>query len=267
MKRLLHFVRNAPLKKTNSLKTLKMKRILFFIGLLLTFSNLSAQKIVTENISSNSIDDVLVHVKFAQNIVVKNWNKNEISVEATVNIDDNKHNDYFNFKTKHVGSYYTVTSDYGDYFKKYRNYYRTKTDDNKDDKSNDDCDCNCRGQHTVDYVIYVPKGMKLKVKSISGSVEADSYVGVLQTDLISGNITIKKHSKDMYLKTISGDIDIYVADAKLEAKTLTGGVYSDLDINFSKKKGYGSKIVTTINKGTAFLKLNTISGDIFIRKI
>lgn len=73
----------------------------------------------------------------------------------------------------------------------------------------------------------------------------------------------------MYLKTISGDIDIYVADAKLEAKTLTGGVYSDLDINFSKnkRKGYGSKIITTINKGTSNLRLNTISGDIFLRKI
>lgn len=244
-----------------------MKRILFFIGLLLSFSNLSAQKIVTETSSSKNIDDVLVHVKFAQNIVVKNWDKNEISVQATVDIDNNKHNDYFSFKTKSIDGYYTITSDYGEYFKKYRNYYRKNIDDDKKKESDEDCDCNCNGQHTVDYVIHVPKGIKLKVKSISGSLEADSYVGILQTDLISGNITIKKHSKDMYLKTISGDIDIYVADAKLEAKTLTGGVYSDLDIDFGKRKGYGSKIVTTVNNGTAFLKLNTISGDIFLRKI
>jgi hypothetical protein len=251
-----------------------MKRILLFIGLLLTFSNLSAQKIVTETTSSKNINDVLVHLKFANNIVVKNWSKNEISVEATVNIDDNEHNDYFNFKTKNVGGYYTVTSDYGDYFKKYRSYYSHKhihnDDENKDKKDDNDCHSHRhRHNNIVNYVIYVPNNMNLKVKSISGSLEAESYVGVLQTDLISGNITVKKHSKDMYLKTISGDIDIYVSDATFTAKSLSGGIYSDLDIDFekNKKKGYGSKIRAKIDNGTASLNLNTISGDIYLRKI
>lgn len=249
-----------------------MKRYLLFIGLLCAFNNLNAQKKVTENTSSKNINDVMVHVKFANNIVVKNWDKNEISVEATVNIDDNEHNDYFNLRTKNVGGYYTVTSDYGEYFKKYRSYYSHKhghkDDDEKDEKNEDDCHSH-RHSNIVDYVIYVPKNMQLKVKSISGSLEADNYVGVLQTDLISGNITIKKHSKDMYLKTISGDIDIYISDATFTAKSLSGGIYSDLDIDFdkNKKKGYGSKIRAKINNGTASLNLNTISGDIYLRKI
>ncbi|WP_146106916.1 DUF4097 family beta strand repeat-containing protein [Polaribacter porphyrae] len=248
-----------------------MKRFLLFIGLLLIFNNLAAQKKITENTKSNGIDDVLVNVKFANNIVVKNWNKNEISVEATVNIDDNKHNDYFSFKTKNVGGYYTVISDYGEYFKKYRSYYSHKHSHDNDDKSKkDDDDCHShRHSNIVDYVIYVPKNMNLKVKSISGSVEAESYAGVLNLNLISGNITIKKHSKDMYLKTISGDIDIYISDATFTAKSLSGGIYSDLDIDFdkNKKKGYGSKIHAKINQGTASLNLNTISGDIYLRKI
>ncbi|PQJ79659.1 hypothetical protein BTO18_10960 [Polaribacter porphyrae] len=235
------------------------------------FNNLAAQKKITENTKSNGIDDVLVNVKFANNIVVKNWNKNEISVEATVNIDDNKHNDYFSFKTKNVGGYYTVISDYGEYFKKYRSYYSHKHSHDNDDKSKkDDDDCHShRHSNIVDYVIYVPKNMNLKVKSISGSVEAESYAGVLNLNLISGNITIKKHSKDMYLKTISGDIDIYISDATFTAKSLSGGIYSDLDIDFdkNKKKGYGSKIHAKINQGTASLNLNTISGDIYLRKI
>ena len=253
-----------------------MKSLFLFIGLLLTFNNLSAQKKITENTKSNTIEDVFVHVKFANNIIVKNWNKNEIAVEATVNIDDNKHNDYFSLKTDKIGGTYKVTSDYGEYFKKYRSYYSYKNhshkDDDKDEKENKKGDDDCHDHNhsnIVNYVIYVPKNMKLKVKSISGSVSTENYAGILKLDLISGNITVKKHSKDMHLKTISGDIDIYVADAKLEAKTLTGGVYSDLDIDFNKnkKRGYGSKIITTINKGTAFLKLNTISGDIYLRKI
>lgn len=249
-----------------------MKRHLLFIGLLLTFNNLAAQKKITENTKANNIEDVYVHVKFANNIIVKNWNKNEIAVEATVNLDDNKHNDYFSLKADKIGGTYTIKSDYGEYFKKYRSYYSYKkhSHDKDDDTKKDDDDCHKHSHNNiVNYVIYVPKNITLKVKSISGSVETENYKGILKLDLISGNITVKKHSKDMHLKTISGDIDIYVADAKLEAKTLTGGVYSDLDINFNKnkRKGFGSKIVTTINKGTAYLKLNTISGDIYLRKI
>lgn len=165
-----------------------------------------------------------------------------------------------------------INSDYGNYFKKYRSYYNHKhahKDDENDNKDNDDCHTH-RYSNIVNYVIYVPKKTELKVKSISGSVTTENYTGILNLDLISGNITVKKHSKDMHLKTISGDIDIFVSDAKFEAKTLTGGIYSDLDIDFNqnkKKRSYGSKIVATIKKGTALLKLNTISGDIYLRKI
>lgn len=240
-----------------------MKRIVFFIGLLLTISNLSAQKKVTANERSSGIDDVFVHVKFADDIQIKQWNKNEISVEATVNINDNEHNDYFSLETDRVGSTFTVKSDYGDFFKKHGNNFYSRKKDNDDDEP-----CRCNNELDIKYVIYVPKNMSLKVKSISGSVEADAYAGYLELDLISGDIDIKKHSKEMYLKTISGDIDIYVSDATFEAKTLSGGIYSDLDIDFSKnrKNNYSQRIKATINKGTASLTLSTISGDIFLRK-
>jgi uncharacterized lipoprotein NlpE involved in copper resistance len=238
-----------------------MKTLFFFIGLLLSINNLTAQKKITENTKSTGINEVYIHLKFAQNIIIKNWDKNEISVEATVNLNENKDNDSFTLKGDKIGSTYKVKSDYGDYFKKNRVVI-------KDDNGNN-IYSNCNNETIVDYVIYVPKNMQLKVKSISGNVATDNYKGILNLDLISGNISIKKHSKDMYLKTISGDIDIFISDATFEAKSLTGGIYSDLDINFekNKKKGYGSKIIATINKGTASLKLNTISGDIYLRKI
>ena len=246
-----------------------MKKVFLFIGLLLTFNNLTAQKKVVEKISSSNIEDVFVHVKFANDIVVKNWDRNEISVEAEVNINDNEENDYFSFKTDKIGSTFTVKSDYGTFFKEHRN-----TNRNSEGKViHGDCNsvkyCTCHNKVLVNYVIYVPRKMELKVKSISGDVAATEYEGVLNLDLISGNITVKKHSKEMNLKTISGDIDVFISDATFEAKTLTGGIYSDLDIDFEKarKREYGSRIVGTIKKGNASLRLNTISGDIFLRKI
>jgi hypothetical protein len=42
--------------------------------------------------------------------------------------------------------------------------------------------------------------------------------------------------------------------------------YQHTFIFLKKKKGYGSKIVAIIDKGMASLKINTISGDIYLRK-
>lgn len=240
-----------------------MKKILFFLGLLFAFSNLTAQKKVTKTASDSGINEVFVHVKFANKIVIKNWNKNMISVEATVNIDDNKHNDYFSMQGNQIGSTYTIKSDYGDYFKKFRSYRRHSHNDD-----NDGNDCCTNYSNIVNYVVYVPNKMNLKVKSISGAVQADAFVGDLDLDLISGDIDIKKHSKNMRLKTISGDIDLTISDATFEAKTLSGGIYSDLKFDFDKKNKYSGsrKIKATIKNGNAVLKLSTISGDIFLRK-
>lgn len=243
-----------------------MKRYILFIGLLLTFSNLTAQKKVTKNVKSNNVENVFVHLKFAQNIVIKNWNKNEISVEASVNLNDNTENEKFSLESTKDNNTLEVKSNYGDLFKKHKN---NVTITHKKNDCNSYNYCSNHNSVIVDYVIYVPKKMSLKIKSISGNVEANNFNGSLNLDLISGNITVKKHSKEMKLKTISGDIDIFVSDATFEAKTLTGGVYSDLDIDFNKnkKKRFGTKIIATIKNGAASLKLNTISGDIFLRKI
>lgn len=232
----------------------------------MTLSNLTAQKKVTKNVKSNNVENVFVHLKFAQNIVIKNWNKNEISVEASVNLNNNTENEKFSLESTKDNNTLEVKSNYGDLFKKHKN---NVTITHKKNDCNSYNYCSNHNSVIVDYVIYVPKKMSLKIKSISGNVEADNFNGSLNLDLISGNITVKKHSKEMKLKTISGDIDIFVSDATFEAKTLTGGVYSDLDIDFNKnkKKRFGTKIIATIKNGAASLKLNTISGDIFLRKI
>ncbi len=241
-----------------------MKKLLLFIGLLLTFSSLNAQKKVVKTFKSSNLEDVFVHLKFANNIVVKNWDKNEVSIEAEVNINQNKGNDYYSLKGEDIGGTLTVKSDYESFFKEHQNNFR---------KNNNDCKsykyCTCNNSIVINYVLNIPRNMKLKIKSISGDVKTTAYIGDLTLDLISGNIDVKKHSENMHLKTISGDIDVYVSDATFNAKTLTGGIYSDLDIDFGKgnKKSFGQRVSGTVKKGNAYLKLETISGDIFLRKI
>ena len=108
----------------------------------------------------------------------------------------------------------------------------------------------------------------MRVKSISGSLEADTYSGDLTTDLISGDITIKKYKGEMQLKTVSGDVDVAISKAKVNAKTVTGTIYTDLKIDkkYSQNKSYSSKVRGTVNNGSIELRMTTVSGNIYMRK-
>lgn len=238
-----------------------MKRYFLFIALLLLISKLNAQKKVSQHYTIKGINNVFINLKYAKNIEVKNWNKNKVLVQATVNINNNKDNDFFILKSKKNDKELSIKSDYATFFKSHNNNVVLAN-------KNKDCECNCN-TIVVNYTICIPSKMDLTIKSMSGNVNAESYNGNLSLNLISGNITIKKHSNKMVLKTISGDIDIFISDAFFKAKTLTGNIYSNLEINFNKNKlkSFGQEITGKVKKGTSNLNLKTISGDIFLRKM
>ena len=229
-----------------------MKKIINLALILLVTITVNAQRKVEKSVKVSKNQELFVHFKFAQNIEVKQWNQNKIEVRATVNINNGKGNEHFSLKTSKNNNQVKIYSDFGNYFKRKRSWtgsYTNKTE--------------------LNYVVYVPKNSQLKVKSISGSLEADSFYGDLKTELISGNITIKKYSGEMLLKTVSGDVDVAVNKAKINAKTVTGTIYSDLKIDktYSQNKSYSSKIRGTVNNGSQELRMSTVSGNIYMRKV
>ena len=226
-----------------------MKKIINLVIALLVTVTISAQRKVekSERVSKNQ--EVFVHFKFAQNIIVKQWNQNKVEVRATVNINNGEGNKHFSLKSSKRGKQVKIYSDYGNYFKRQRTWSRN----NKTE---------------IDYVVYVPKNIKLKVKSISGCLEAASFYGDLTTDLISGDITIKEYRGEMQLKTISGDVDVAIKKARINAKTVTGTIYTDLKIDksYSQNKSFSSKVRGTVNNGDVELRMTTVSGNIYMRK-
>jgi len=247
-----------------------MKKIIFFqeplikisgvsknliIIALLSVATLHAQRHVEIKESLTKNQEVFLNFKFAQDIKVEQGNSNEIKVKASVNIDDGEGNDAFSIKTDRSSGQLELSSDFGDYFKNQWN-----------DKNRN----NCNRTTEINYVVIIPKNVSLKIKSISGSVFIDAFEGNLITDLISGDVTIKKYNGELSLKTISGALDVTVSKAKLYAKSLTGTIYSDLEFkkNTSDKSYNGShnKVSKQINGGTLPLEMETISGNIYIRK-
>ena len=88
-------------------------------------------------------------------------------------------------------------------------------------------------------------------------------------ELVSGDVTIKEYDGELHLKTVSGDLDVTMKKAEVSAKTLTGSIYSNLDIDIQNKgrKNYGhNKIIGTVNNGGKLVRMETVSGDIYLRK-
>ena len=226
-----------------------MKKIIHLAFILLVTVTVNAQRKVEKSVKVSKNQELFVHFKFAQNIEVKQWNQNRIEVKATVNLNDGEGNEHFSLKTSESNGEVKVYSDFGNYFKRKRNWNKNNTTE-------------------INYVVYVPRNATLKVKSISGSLEADSYTGNLTTDLVSGNITIKKYQGEMQLKTVSGDVDVAISKARVNAKTVTGTIYSDLNIDksYSQNKSYSSKVRGTVNNGDVELRMTTVSGNIYMRK-
>lgn len=222
---------------------------------LLSVMSMQAQKEVTFSENLKADQDLYLNFKFAQDIKIEHGSTNELIVRASVNIEDGDGDDAFSIKTDNSSERLKVYSDFGDYFKNRWN-----------DKSRRNCNTNTE----INYVVIVPKGINLKVKSISGSLYIDTFNGDLVTDLISGDVTIKKYNGELRLKTISGALDVTVNKADLNAKSLTGTIYSDIDFekDHSKKHYNGShnKVSKQINGGSQPLNMETISGNIYIRK-
>lgn len=152
----------------------------------------------------------------------------------------------------------------------------------------------------ADYVISIPKRMKLKVEAMrwsggdvtiegmTGEVEARSNVGDIELSNAGGPLVIWTLSSDitvMYddlsqdgphsISSTSGDIDLTLpgnSKGSFDMKSMSGEIYSNLDLQLPQKDGmdrYGGQISAkgTLNGGGVEFSVNSISGDVFMRKV
>lgn len=132
------------------------------------------------------------------------------------------------------------------------------------------------------------QGGDFKISGVNGEIEfkgtgseivMENVTGPVVANSTSGDITVVfsqlKQDAPSSISNISGFIDVTVPSsikANLELGSITGEVYTDLDIKIGgddknlKRIGGGSKFKGTVNGGGGTLKLNNISGEIYLRK-
>ncbi len=149
------------------------------------------------------------------------------------------------------------------------------------------------------YKIRVPDNFKIEVQSECGkggsvsventkneievkncqNIDIKNASGALVLSTISGNVEISltalPKDKPFSFASISGEIDITLpakAAVDLDMHTVTGSIYSDFDFpadekeKTMKKIAGGNSIKAQLNGGGTDLKINNVSGNIYLRK-
>jgi len=208
-----------------------MKTIGIFIALWVLVAPVMAQKTIEKHMGFSGKQNIQLDLKFADSIMIRTWSKEEVYAHAVVNINDNKDNEAYVTGFNESGNSVVISSNYKDgYF----------------DRKN-----NCCIQSEIVWEVFIPEHVPFSVETIDG------------------NIIIEGKTKDMKVKTISGFIDLSLdasARADLEMSTISGTLFSN--IRFSggnRESSIPQRIHEKLNQGGYPLKLETISGDIFLR--
>ncbi len=235
-----------------------MRKAVLVIVLVLvacTVSSAQQQRVVERTFALEDGSEINLELKFGEVISVKAWDKKEVSFRAVIEINSGRLNDALLLDYDERDGRLAITADYDeDRIQEGRRgdcpdgHYSTMSWNRKD------------GEYAVCsniiYEIYVPREVDLEVESISSDIELSGLQGPIRA------------------KSISGFVDLSWPEqrgAELSMKTVSGEVYSGLDnLNLLNKKGavplVGYELKGSIGQGGPVVKLESISGNIYLRK-
>jgi hypothetical protein len=205
--------------------------ILFIIGWVF-LSHTLAQKSIEKHINFSGKEKLVLNIQIADSIRIHTWNKPEVYAKAVINVNDNKENEAYITNFDDAGNDVHIKANFEDGYLK--------------DKKN------CCMEAEIYWELYIPEKTVFSIETINGDIMIDGV------------------TTEINAKSISGFIDLAMANnrqADLEMKTISGTLYTDLDINASSsEKSFPVVVKHKINNGGVPVNLETISGDIFVRK-
>ncbi len=198
-----------------------------------------AQTIIEKHIPYTQNESVSLNIQIADSIKIIPWDKDEVYVNASVNVNDNKDNDQYQWTFENSGNEITIRAKFPE------DYFRSR-------QGNNSC-CSCCDDIRVYCEVHIPTGAGLHIETING-------------DLILAGV-----SKEIHAKTISGFIDMAAPSAlkaDMQFKTVTGTVFTNFMLNTGTSQHSGpTNFSASLNGGGNPIELETISGNIYFRKI
>lgn len=143
----------------------------------------------------------------------------------------------------------------------------------------------------VDYEVQVPAGVKFEGAMVSGDITARGMASDVDVNTVDGDIFVSTSGRawantvsgdmeiemgttgneDMDFHTVSGNITLWLPSsfaADVDFNSLSGDFDSDFDIAITRQRSrfIGNQVEGTIGGGGIDLSVNTVSGDLRIRR-
>ncbi len=208
-------------------------------------------------------------------IEIKGWDRNEIQLDYTVTADDKDDLERIEVEIDASSSNFSVDVEYKK--KKSKSWFGG---------------WNSNGSGEVEFQLRVPHKALLKmIESVNGNVDISDVHGEIKADTVNGKIRIENAGEDISAETVNGnvkismdsfkdgqriksdtvngDIVIYLPENqgfRLETDTVNGDLSNDFGIKVVEGKYVGADMDGRYKDGNARIILDTVNGDIDVRK-
>lgn len=239
-------------------------RALFTFAVGLVFSITAAQTTINKNFSVKNSEKIFLKFDYPQLIRISTWDKNEVEISGTVNINANENNSAFQIKESQDGNSLVIEGEIPEIenlprritarkgnekiiFKTLEEYEQyCKTNKATFSSISDGADIN------IDLEIRVPKSLKTYIESTYGMVEVKNFEAEIAVNAKYGGI-------DAVIKEKS--------TGTISAETYYGQIYSNLNAKFNGKDADDFRMLVTATPGNGpQYRLESQYGNIYLRK-
>ncbi|MCD1117824.1 DUF4097 family beta strand repeat-containing protein [Chryseobacterium turcicum] len=239
-------------------------RTLLTLAVSFVFGLTAAQTAINKSFSTDKNQNLSLKFDYPQLIRISSWDKSEVQISGTVNINGNESNDAFQIKESKQGNALVIEGKIPE-MKNIPHRIKVQQGDRKlIFKTREEYQKYCKEDNVtfnsmtqgadvdIQLEIKVPKYLMTQIESQYGLVEVKDF---------GGNIKVN---------AIYGGIDATIVDkkiGKLSAETHFGQIYSNLDAKFTGKdsEGFRTLVTTTFGSGPQY-NLESKYGNIYLRK-
>ncbi len=226
-----------------------MKQILYVLLVLVAGCPAAlGQKKVEKELPMSKGQRVQLDFEFATTIHVQPWDEPRVLVKASARVNGGRDDEAYELTASTAGGVLRFVSSLRDKEKLFRRldsarHYHNTTVNGK----------------SLDieefYEVYVPRNVELSLKTTIGSSKIEHNNGPLAVETVTGNIDVRCAANQ---------------PADITAKTVTGGMYTDLPYQPQKSSDLprlaGEESQIQLNGGGVPIALETVTGDVTIRK-
>lgn len=230
-----------------------MKTIIITSFIMLSIQTLlPAQEVSEKSFPLKSGQKVALDLKFANEIEVEPWDKNELLIKSEVFINEGKLNHAHTMDTTIDSNTITILTGLDESI--LRESQQTDCDNGSIYKFDDSKEGSTyRLCSKINYAIFLPANTSFKIETIAG------------------DISMTNMKKAIEAKSVSGSVDLIITEtqkADVYLKSVMGQVLTDLDLNFanSREKAIVRRQLTgKLNGGGEIINLESVSGNVHLR--